>query len=91
MHRERRAGGWDGVAPALAATLQGYLGQVGLTLRPATVSAAEAALREFACFLADHAPEVTRVAGLRRGHIEAYKLTWPPARRLGPAGTGTRC
>ena len=83
VHRERRAEQWARAAPGLAATLQGYLGQVGLTLRPATVSAAEAALREFACFLAEHAPEVTRVASLRRCHIEAYKLhlaTRPTAR-----------
>lgn len=44
--------------------LLGMLGQVG-DLRDA---------REFACWLAACAPEVTSVAGLRRRHIEAYKL-----------------
>jgi integrase len=38
------------------------------------VTRAEAVLREFACFLANHAPEVARVADIRRAHIEAYKL-----------------
>ena len=31
-------------------------------------------LREFACWLTANAPEVARVADLRRAHIEAYKL-----------------
>jgi integrase len=52
----------------------GYLEQIRLSLRPATVGRAEAVLREFACFLADHASEVARVADIRRAHIEAYKL-----------------
>ena len=34
----------------------------------------EGVLREFACWLAGNAPEVGRVADLRRRHIEAYKL-----------------
>jgi site-specific recombinase XerD len=88
MHRERRADQWARVAPGLAATLRGYLDQVSLTLRPATVSAAEATLREFACFLADHAPEVARVADVRRGHIEAFKthLATRPVPRPGRNG-----
>jgi len=83
MHRERRAEQWGRIAPGLAATLRGYLDQVSLTLRPSTVSAAESTLREFACFLADHTPEVACVGDLRRCHIEAYKLhiaTRPTAR-----------
>ncbi len=34
----------------------------------------EGVLREFACWLSQKAPEVRRVADLRRAHIEAYKL-----------------
>jgi site-specific recombinase XerD len=74
MHAARRSQQWDGVAPALASTLRSYLDQIALTLRPATVKRAEANLREFACFLASHAPEVGRIADVRRSHVEAFKL-----------------
>ncbi len=88
MHAARRSQQWAGVAPGVAATLRGYLDQIALTLRPATVRHAEAALREFAAFLASHAPEVTRVAALRRRHLEAYKLylTSRPSIRPGRDG-----
>jgi integrase/recombinase XerD len=65
---------WARVPARLATTMGGYLEQIRLSLRPATVTRAEAVLREFACFLADHAPEVGCVADIRRAHIEAYKL-----------------
>jgi integrase len=65
---------WATVPARLATTMRGYLEQIQLSLRPATVTRAEAVLREFACFLANHAPEVARVADIRRAHIEAYKL-----------------
>jgi integrase/recombinase XerD len=74
LHAARRSQQWAGVAPGLAATLRGYLDQIALTLRPATVKRIEAILREFACFLASHAPEVGRLADVRRGHLEAFKL-----------------
>ncbi|MDQ2826318.1 MAG: tyrosine-type recombinase/integrase [Actinomycetota bacterium] len=91
MHRQRRTDQWARTAPGLAATLRGYLDQVSLTLRPATVCSAEATLREFACFLADRAPDVARVADLRRCHIEAYKLhlATRPTPRPGRDGTST--
>jgi len=73
MHAARRAHQWAGVAPVLATTLRNYLDQIALTLRPSTVKRAEAILREFACFLAISAPEVARVADVRRGHIAAFK------------------
>jgi site-specific recombinase XerD len=95
MHAARRSREWAEVSPALAATLKGYLDQIALTLRPSTVRSAEATLREFGCFLARHAPEVSRVADLRRSHIEAYKLhlTHRPALRPdrnGSTGLGRR-
>ena len=74
LHAARRSQQWAGVAPGLAATLRSYLDQITLTLRPATVTRTEATLREFACFLAGHAPEVSRLADVRRGHLEAFKL-----------------
>jgi integrase len=88
MHRQRRADQWAAAAPGVAATLQGYLNQIALTLRPATVTSAEANLREFAVFLAEHHPDVAHVADLRRAHIEAYKahLATRPTARPGRDG-----
>ena len=73
----------------LAATLRSYLDQITLTLRPRTVTRTEATLREFACFLAGSAPEVSCMADVRRGHIEAFKRTWRrPAVRPGSERRG---
>jgi integrase len=79
---------WDSVAPKLAATLRGYLDQIAVTLRPATVISTESALREFAVFLAGTAPEVHAVADIRRAHIEAFKrhLATRPAHRRSRSG-----
>ena len=68
-----RAREWASVPPRLAETLQGYVEQMRVTLRPATVPKVERALREFALWLRDQAPEVRAVADLRRAHIERYK------------------
>lgn len=88
MHAARRSQQWAGVAPVLATTLRTYVDQIALTLRPSTVKRAEATLREFACFLASHAPEVGRMADVRRGHVEAFKrhLAGRPAGRPGRDG-----
>jgi len=69
-----RATAWASVPSRLASTLQGYIAQMRLSLRPSTMVRVEGVLREFACFLAAKAPEVTGVADLHRHHIEAYKL-----------------
>jgi len=69
-----RTAEWASTAPRLAATLTGYIAQMRLSLRPSTMVRVEGVLREFACWLAVYAPEVTCVADLRRRHIEAYKL-----------------
>ena len=69
-----RAAQWAAVAPRLAATLTGYIAQTRLSLRASTMVRVEGVLREFAGWLAAHAPEVVCVADLRRAHIEAYKL-----------------
>ena len=71
---EARAAAWAEVAPVLATTLLDYIAQTRLSLRPATMVRIEGVLREFACWLSQNAPEVRRVADLRRAHIEAYKL-----------------
>ena len=69
-----RAAAWTSVPPRLAATLTGYIAQTRLSLRASTMVRVEGVLREFACWLAQYAPEVGCVADLRRRHIEAYKL-----------------
>jgi integrase len=69
-----RANAWASVSSRLASTLQGYIAQMRLSLRPSTMVRVEGVLREFACFLAIKAPEVTGVADLHRRHIEGYKL-----------------
>ena len=69
-----RAAAWAAVAPRLAATLLGYIEQMRLSLRAATIVSLEGALREFAGWLVREAPEVSAVALLRRSHIENYKL-----------------
>jgi integrase len=69
-----RAAAWASVAPLLAATLSGYIAQTRLSLRASTMVRVEGALRGFAGWITEHAPEVACVADLRRRHIEAYKL-----------------
>ncbi len=68
-----RAQQWASVAPRLAETFRGYVEQMRVTLRPASVPKIERTLREFALWLEDQAPEVKAVADLRRAHIERYK------------------
>ncbi len=65
---------WAHVTPGLAATLLGYVDQIAVSLRPSTVAGTERTLREFAAFMTATTPAVTRVADLRRTHVEAYKL-----------------
>jgi integrase/recombinase XerD len=80
-----RARQWAAVPLRLRATFEGYIEQMRLSLRPATMVRIEAVLREFAGWLAAQAPEVGAVADLRRAHIERYKrhLANRPAARGG--------
>ena len=68
-----RAGEWASVPPRLAETLQGYVEQMRVTLRPNSMPHIERTLREFALWLRDQGPEVNAVRDLRRCHIERYK------------------
>ena len=68
-----RAHQWATVQPRLRATLEGYIEQTRLSLRPATMVRVEAVLREFAVWLTADAPEITAVSDLCRAHIERYK------------------
>jgi site-specific recombinase XerD len=81
-----RAAQWAAAPPQLRATLEGYIDQMRLSLRPATMVRVEAVLREFAVWLTTHAPEVTAVRDLRRAHIESYKRHL--AQRPSVRGTG---
>jgi len=80
---ELRALQWASVPARLAETLQGYVEQMRVTLRPSSVPHVEGTLREFALWLRDRAPEVQAVRDLRRSHIERYKrhLAERPNRR----------
>ena len=61
------------VIPQIAATMRRYLTQISCVLRPGSVENADQALRCFAAFLAETAPEVTSTAQVMRRHIEDYK------------------
>jgi hypothetical protein len=86
----QRAAQWASVAPRLGQTLTGYADQTRVSLRPATVVRIEAVLREFACFLADQAPEVGCVGDIRRVHIEAYKTRLSTRATVGRSRHGGR-
>ena len=73
---------WADLVPAIpqiTATMRRYLTQIGCVLRPGSVGGADLALRCFAGFLAETAPEVTSTAQVTRRHIEDYK-PWLAAR-----------
>lgn len=72
---------WDELAarPHLVAPMRRYLEQIGCVLRPGSVAGADLALRSFAAFLLDTAPEVTDLRQVTRRHVEDYK-TWLAAR-----------
>ncbi len=64
-------------APVLAATLQRYLEQLSVSLRPASVVSADGMLRRFAGYLAAYHPEVDALVDVERRHIEAFKRYLP--------------
>jgi integrase len=67
---------WDhlaGKAPDLVATMRRYLAQLGLSLRPGSVTLIDTTLRHLADYLTEHHPQVLTAAGIRRTHIEGFK------------------
>jgi site-specific recombinase XerD len=67
---------WDQLetsVPDIAATMRRYLDQIAFVLRPGSVNNTDQALRAFAGFLAQRAPEVTSTAQVTRRHIEDFK------------------
>ena len=59
--------------PEIVDTMRRYLAQIGCILRPGSVNNTDQALRAFAGFLVQTAPEVTSLGQVTRRHIEEYK------------------
>jgi site-specific recombinase XerD len=72
---------WQNLAvrPQIVATMCRYLDQIACVLRPGSVAGTDLALRSFAAFLVQTAPEITSTAQVTRRHIENYKI-WLAAR-----------
>ena len=84
---------WDELAvrPVLVDTMRRYLEQVACVLRPGSVVNTDQALRSFAAFLIQCAPEVTSTSQVTRRHIEDYKpwLATRPGRTTDRMTPGT--
>jgi integrase len=72
--------------PGLAETIDAYLDQIAVSLRPSSVESATSILGRFAGFLAEHHPEVTGAADIGRRQIEDYKI-WLAAREGAKPGS----
>ena len=59
-----------GVRPQITDPMRRYLEQIGAVLRPGSVSGADLALRCFAAFLLESAPQVTSLTQVTRRHVE---------------------
>jgi site-specific recombinase XerD len=73
---------WDQLAarvPGVTEPMRRYLEQIACVLRPRSVVNADVALRCFAAFLAEAAPQVTGLAQITRRHVETFK-PWLAAR-----------
>ena len=82
--------------PQMAATTERYLAQLSVSLRPASVKAASAALRQFCLHVIDEHPEVECFSQVHRGHVESFKVEWPTGRRretwgLNPTPSASAC
>jgi site-specific recombinase XerD len=66
---------WEQLAvrPQIVETMRRYLDQIACILRPGSVNNTDQALRAFAGFLVETAPEVTSTVQVTRRHIEDYK------------------
>jgi integrase len=65
------------MVPAIVATMRRYLQQIACVLRPGSVGGADLALRSFAAFLVQCAPDVSSFADLVRVRIDEWG--WPEA------------
>jgi site-specific recombinase XerD len=59
--------------PLIVEPMRRYLEQIACVLRPGSVGGADLALRSFAAFLVQIAPEVTSIGQVTRRHIEDFK------------------
>ncbi len=69
---------WEQLAvakPQPAATMSRYLEQIACVFRPGSVSGADLALRSFAGFFVETAPDVAGIADITRRHVEGR--CWP--------------
>ena len=76
--------GWadlETAVPQITATMRRYLTQIGCILRPGSVSGAGLALRCFAAFLTEAAPEVSSLAQVTRRHVTRQALVSAASRR----------
>jgi site-specific recombinase XerD len=67
---------WSQIAaghPQLAATSARYLNQIAVSLSPASVTVADAALRMFCSYLVAEQPHVGGFAAVGRGEVEGFK------------------
>jgi site-specific recombinase XerD len=84
---------WEQLAvrPQIVETMRRYLDQIACILRPASVKNTDQALRAFAGFLVESAPEVSSTAQVTRRHIEDYKpwLAKRPGQRTTRVSTAT--
>jgi integrase len=71
---------WRNVPVDIAATVQRYLQQMSLSLRPESAYQEKVRLFRFFSWLAITNPEVTRIENIQRCHIEAFKeyIRWAP-------------
>jgi site-specific recombinase XerD len=81
----------EAAVPQVVVTMRRYLQQIGCILRPGSVNNTDMALRAFAGFLTNAAPEVVSLAQVTRAHIEDYKpwLAARPGQNKARATTGT--
>jgi site-specific recombinase XerD len=84
---------WEQLAvrPQIVETMRRYLDQIACILRPNSVKNTDQALRAFAGFLVESAPEVSSTAQVTRRHIEDYKpwLAKRPGQRKTRVTTAT--
>jgi site-specific recombinase XerD len=66
---------WEQLAtrPQIVDTMRRYLEQIACVLRPGSVNNTDQALRAFAGFLLETAPEITSITQVTRRHIENFK------------------
>jgi site-specific recombinase XerD len=69
----------DTTAPEMTATMRRYLAQLGESLKPRSIDAAEAVLRQFAGRVTEADASCRSVAAIERSHVEDY-LAWLRAR-----------